>query len=394
MPRTEVHQSIETKIPQSTQEKPGVFRRVLSKIGNGMKEVVKTIDRGLSQTPIIGDIYKTGKGVIGGVWHVTEQIPVVGDIMKGLRQGSETIGQKMNFTEPEKTQIKTEESELMKNIGNIRDSVVRDMPESELKRDIVSMYDDILSGNKSGAEEKLQAIMKKNPEIAKVVKEQQDKINAWKTGKEGMSTEQLVQEGQELAEKLAELGVEENVKKREDIKTEEYTEFQKQFTGLPELGKIDKTGVTYSLLQNIYFNREPKPDLRNPLVQDFIQRSINIVTVDPDNEREYEEATKKHYELTQGKSKEIAEAMNLNEIERVNLELKLNIQERHNRIPPVPPHEYSGPDYGMYEAYRNAYATMFPLREASLEHKTNLIQMSKMRDYPGVFLGVFQGGGH
>ncbi len=130
--------------------------------------------------------------------------------------------------------------------------------------------------------------------------------------------------------------------------------------------------------------------MRNPLVQDFIQRSINIVTVDPDNEREYEEATKKHYELTQGKSKEIAEAMNLNEIERVNLELKLNIQERHNRIPPVPPHEYSGPDYGMYEAYRNAYATMFPLREASLEHKTNLIQMSKMRDYPGVFLGVFQ----
>jgi ribosomal protein L29 len=50
-----------------------------------------------------------------------------------------------------------------------------------------------------------------------------------------MSTEQLIQEGQELEEKLVALSVQENVGKREDIKAEEFTEFQKKFSGLPEL---------------------------------------------------------------------------------------------------------------------------------------------------------------
>ena len=81
--------------------------------------------------------------------------------------------------------------------------------------------------------------MKKNPEIAKVVKEQQDKINAWKTGKENMSTEQLIQEGQTLAEKVVALSVQ-DTKKRVDIQNTEYSEFQRQFTGLPEFGTIDK----------------------------------------------------------------------------------------------------------------------------------------------------------
>lgn len=394
MPRTEVHQSIETKIPQSTQEKPWVFRHVLSKIGNGMKEVVKTIDRGLSQVPIIGDIYKTGKWVVGWVWHVTEQIPVVGDIMKWLRHGSEIIGQKMNFTEPEKTQIKTEESVLMKNIGNIRDSVVRDMPESELKKDIVSMYDDILSWNQSSAKEKFDEILKKNPKVADILKEQQAKITAWKTGKESMSTEQLIQEGQELEEKLLALSVQENVKKREDIKAEEFTEFQKKFSGLPELWKIDTKGQTYQLLQNIYFNREPKPDLQNPLVQDFIQKSINIVLSNPENPEEYKKAIEKHQELIQGKSQEIAEVFNFNEIEKVNLEHELNIQERYKRLPPSLPHEYNGPDFGLKKLREDEVIRLFPLKEQSSEHKQNLIQKSKMWEYPGVLLSVLQWGRH
>ncbi len=394
MPSTEVHQSLEVKIPQSTQEKPWVFRRVLSKIGNGMKEVVKTIDRGLSQTPIIGDIYKTGKWVIGWVWHVTEQIPVVGDIMKWLRQGSETIGQKMNFNEPEKTQIKTEESELMKNIGNIRDSVVRDMPESELKRDIVGMYDDILAWNPA-AKEKFDAILKKNPKIADLLKEHQAKLAAFKTGKENMSTEQLIQEGQELEEKLVALSVQENVGKREDIKAEEFTEFQKKFSGLPELWKIDTKGQTYKLLQNIYFNREPKPDLQNPLVQDFIQKSINLALTDPENKEEYKRTIEAHQGLTQEKSREIAGLFNFNEIEKINLEKQLNIQERYKRLTaPALPHEYSGPDFGLNKLWSDEMTQLFPLREENPEHKQNLIKMRQMKEYPWVFLGIFQWGGH
>ena len=116
--------------------------------------------------------------------------------------------------------------------------------------------------------------------------------------------------------------------------------------------------------------------------------------IDPNNEKEYWEATKKHYELTQGHSGEIAQAFHLNEIEQTNLEHQLNIQEKLNRLPPALPHEYSWPDFGLDKFHADELARLFPLTEESAEHKTNTEKIRKRWEYPGVFLSIFQWGWH
>ncbi len=119
------------------------------------------------------------------------------------------------------------------------------------------------------------------------------------------------------------------------------------------------------------------------MVQDFIQKSINLALTDPENKEEYKRTIEAHQGLTQEKSREIAGLFNFNEIEKINLEKQLNIQERYKRLTaPALPHEYSGPDFGLNKLWSDEMTQLFPLREENPEHKQNLIKMRQMKEYP------------
>ncbi len=68
-------------------------------------------------------------------------------------------------------------------------------------------------------------------------------------------------------------GKEKDAKPKKDFTKEEFETFKKTFPDVPDFASLEKSSPMYKFLQNAYFAREPRPDLSNPLVQEFMRKT-------------------------------------------------------------------------------------------------------------------------
>ena len=121
-------------------------------------------------------------------------------------------------------------------------------------------------------------------------------------------------------------------------------DFKKSFPSLPEYSSLDKKSSEYNLLQNIYFSREPRPDLNNPIVKEFIKKSLDVsfLQTTPEQARKLMMEQEK---FALKNSQVIMREFHFTDVEKSMLEFVINDREKTNRLPPTMPYEYSGDDY-------------------------------------------------
>lgn len=100
------------------------------------------------------------------------------------------------------------------------------------------------------------------------------KADTIKTGKENIHIDDLISESKKLQERLVQLGGDKNIPEKTEIDEKKYDAFRKKFPSLPAFDMMKDNSELYAILQNMYFGRQSQPDLKNPLVHDFIQKTI------------------------------------------------------------------------------------------------------------------------
>ena len=377
-----------------TGEKSGFFNRVYGKLENGMKEVwksvsgiikatdtfvsripiagevyglgkdiIRTADGVVSQLPIAGEVYGLGKNIVSTAWGVTEEIPLVGEVMSWLRDGATSVAGRMGFTSQEQQSIFEKQNRL-------------------------------LSGNKENVINKteIQKILVDHPELKSHFDEYFKNIAEMKTGKEGMSTADLIQEGKDIEKKILEFAKQDAWAKKWEVSQKEYSDFKKSFPSLPEFSSLDKKSSEYALLQNIYFSREPRPDLNNPIVKEFIQRSLEVSSL-TGNDEKTRKIMMEQEKFVLKNSQILMQELHLNALEKSMLEFTINDRERANRLPPTMPYEYNGDDYWLLQRFGVASHNIFP---GSTEEIMETYQKRRqaVSQYSGTTLNLFQGGWH
>jgi hypothetical protein len=155
---------------------------------------------------------------------------------------------------------------------------------------------------------------------------------------------------------------------------------------LPDFDSLTKNSPLYNFLQNSYFSREPRPDIGDPLVKTFIEKTILIFQSSGES---FSDALREKNDFVCNNKDKLITAFHLSDLETALLEARLNVQEKIQRLPPTLPHEYSGPDYGLYDARAAMFKKMFPDSSGQPREADQ-----KLESYQGVLLDLFTGGGH
>lgn len=380
---------------ENTDKKPWFFKRVFKGIKEVPKfvgKVVKWVDKSISHIPIAGEVYGVAKWITKEVWRASEQVPFLWEVTRGLREGAQSIRGTVDFTQPEKKQIAVAEDELIGSLRNIRNNLAQNFPEWDMKDDLVGFYDELLSRKDITPEEVqnlMNAIIEKHPELKPVIQKMIDNIPKYKTGREGMSPDELVQEWRQLEQKIIDiLNKEKESKKLWEIDRKDFVTLKQSFPWLPNFDSLEKDSPMYNFLQNCYFSREPRPDINNPLVKTFIEKTLLMFQSSGES---FSDALRDKNDFVFNNKAELKAAFLLSDLEATILEARLNVQEKIQKLPPTLPHEYSGPDYGIHDLYIAMNKKLFPdipswFQLSPLEEK--------FRTYQGVFLDLLIGWGH
>lgn len=375
------------------EKKPSFFRRVLNtvkEVPRVVGKIVRWVDKVIMHIPVAGEIYGVAKWITGEVWRATEQIPFLWDVTRGLREGAQSIHEAVGFTQPEKKEVAVAEDELLGSLRNIRNNLAQQLPEWEMKDDLVGFYDELLSRKDITPEEVqtlVDGIIEKHPELKPVIQKMMDQIPKFKTGREEMTPDKLVEEWRQLEQKIIDiLDKEKEGKKIWEIDVKDFNALKQTFPWLPDYNSISKDSPLYNFLQNAYFSREPRPDTSNPLVKTFIEKTVTLFQ---SSDESFWQVFKDRNEFVFNNKDELATAFHLTEFESTLLERRLNIEEKSKRLPPTLPHEYSWPDYGLYNAYDVMHKKMFP-DSSTWQREVD----QKIENYQGVHLDFFVGGGH
>lgn len=382
-------------------KKPWLFRRVMNGIRETPKfitKIVKGVDKVIMHIPVAGEIYGATKGLVSGAWRASEQIPFLWDVTREVRKGAQSMSNKIWFTEPEEQKIMQSETALMTSLWKVRDNIVQQMPESETKDDLIAFYDELMSqwANWDIQRDKMEGILQKftdkHPDLKPFIQAYIDEIAQSNTGKGWMSVQQLIEDGKKLEQKILDSCKDKNVPLKWALEEKEYSSFRKIFTSLPDFSTVKQNPELSSLLQNMYFGREPKPDIGNPLVKDFIQKSINLALVRPNDPETYKTIFVDHHTFVEKNWRELADLFHLNEVEKTLLEHRMNYKERLNRLPPDLPYGYSWPDYGLGNLRDAVENKLLP--NTDVERAQRKLISESISAYRWTTLSLFQGGGH
>lgn len=210
------------------------------------------------------------------------------------------------------------------------------MPESQIKRDVIACYDEFISDPSPEKARRLLADMsQKYPELKPILEKyfQGDEKN--KTGKENMTVSQLMEEGKQLEQKMMDIvDKEKDAKGKQEIKEDEFGLFKKEFPALPEFTSIDKNSPLYKFLQNSYFSRDPHPDLKNPLVNEFIGKTLTLLGASSSDKTPAQFKERSAFVVLNKEA--LVDAFGLSEFEQNYLERSLNYNERRRRTTLVP----------------------------------------------------------
>jgi hypothetical protein len=378
---------------ENTDKKPWFFKRVFKGIKEVPKfvgKVVKWVDKAISHIPIAGEVYGVAKWITREVWRASEQVPFLWEVTRGLREGAQSIRGTVDFTQPEKKQIAVAEDELIGSLRNIRNNLAQNFPEWDMKDDLIGFYDELLSRKDITPEEVqnlVNAITEKHPELKPVIQKMIDKIHIFKTGREDMAPDKIVEEWRQLEQKIIDIvNKEKESKKGWEIDRKDFTILKQTFPWLPDFDSLTKNSPLYNFLQNSYFSREPRPDIGDPLVKTFIEKTILIFQSSGES---FSDALREKNDFVCNNKDKLITAFHLSDLETALLEARLNVQEKIQRLPPTLPHEYSGPDYGLYDARAAMFKKMFPDSSGQPREADQ-----KLESYQGVLLDLFTGGGH
>lgn len=389
--QTSTEAVMQTSTPQETADKkPGFFTRAFNKVTRGITSLVTGVDKVVSHIPVVGEVYGVAKWVVREVWRVTDHVPFLRDVNAGIRKHARAIHEKAWFTKTEKKEISKEEDKLLAGLQEIRDNIARDMPESQMKTDLIACYDALISDpSPEKARSLLDNISQKYPQLKPIIEQYFQGDGKNKTGKEKMTASQLIEEWKQLDQKMMDtFGKEKDAKPKKDFTKEEFEIFKKTFPDMPDFASLEKSSPMYKFLQNAYFAREPRPDLSNPLVQEFMRKTYVLMQGDLWNDK-FSTLFQERNSFVVSNKQALVDAFHLSDFEQSCLERNLNYRERRRRTD-LMPEGYAGPTYGVDRLEATLYERLFPVSANWAMDDF----WKKFDTYEWTCLDFFVGGGH
>lgn len=252
-----------------SEKKPGLLKRVGRWLIRIAEVPLHVVGGALDATGHLlhGRLDKSVRSLAGGIHAGIREIPLLGDVIKKIESTTSRIHEKMEFTNKDDSDIQNAEERLKKAVEWVLDPLKNKTTE-ELKKEA----DEFLKTIKEEAEKE-----KKNPKFY------------------------------------------------EYVNSQSYQAFQKEVSWLPDFADLQVNQK--EMLQVMYFWREEKADLKNPKVQQYLQKFIKAGSPVATKDDKYDFML---YSTENGS--EIQDLFHYSALERATVQYTFNIMERARRF--------------------------------------------------------------